>query len=34
VIAYTVSVLVGLIFGILPAHRAARLNSTDALFNE
>jgi len=31
VVAFTVSLLVGLLFGILPANRAARLNPTDAL---
>ncbi|HWZ33032.1 MAG TPA: ABC transporter permease [Bryobacteraceae bacterium] len=30
-VAFTVSLLVGLLFGILPANRAARLNPTDAL---
>jgi hypothetical protein len=32
--ASLVSVPVGLISGILPAHRAAHLNSTNALFDE
>jgi putative ABC transport system permease protein len=31
IVAFTVSLLVGLLFGILPANRAARLNPTDAL---
>ena len=30
-VAFSVSLLVGLVFGILPANRAARLNPTDAL---
>jgi putative ABC transport system permease protein len=29
--SFTVSLLVGLIFGLLPANRAAKLNPTDAL---
>jgi putative ABC transport system permease protein len=31
VVAFTVSLLVGLLFGILPANKAARMNPTDAL---
>ncbi len=31
VVAFFVSVLVGLVFGLIPANRAARLNPTDAL---
>jgi putative ABC transport system permease protein len=31
VIAFTVSLLVGLVFGLLPATRASRLNPTEAL---
>ena len=30
-VAFAVSFLVGIIFGILPANRAARLNPTEAL---
>jgi putative ABC transport system permease protein len=31
VVAFTVSLVVGLAFGLLPANRAARLNPTEAL---
>ena len=31
VVAFAVSFLVGLVFGILPANRASRLNPTEAL---
>jgi putative ABC transport system permease protein len=31
VIAFSVSCLVGLVFGLLPANRASRLNPTEAL---
>jgi putative ABC transport system permease protein len=31
IVAFTVSLLVGLLFGILPANKAARMNPTDAL---
>lgn len=31
IVAFMVSLLVGLLFGILPANKAARMNPTDAL---